>query len=145
LDPKGDKLGAPPVEFFRDMVQQNIGCETNVSYSACVVEERPRIIDCIEMHNNCHETIICLDGDYLIHVAPASASGEVPYDEIEVFLLPKGTIMNVKAGVWHQAGFPYGCGKVHILCALPERTYAKDCFVVNIPEDRQIEVLDEFE
>lgn len=145
LDPKGDKLGVPPVEFYRDMVQQSLGCETNVSYSACVVEDRQHIIDCIEMHNTCHETIICLDGDYLMHVAPASGAGEVPYDEIEVFLLPKGTVISVKAGVWHQAGFPYKCGKVHILCALPERTYAKDCFVVNIPKEQQIEVLDEFE
>lgn len=145
LDPKGDKLGAPPVEFYHDMVQQSLGCATNVSYSACVVEDRPHIINCIEMHNTCHESIICLDGDYLMHVAPATQVGEVPYDEIEVFLLPKGTIINVKAGVWHNAGFPYKCEKVHILCALPERTYATDCLVINIPKEQQIEVLDAFE
>jgi len=145
LDPKGDKLGAPPVEFYRDMVQQSLGSATSVSYSACVIEERPHIIDCIETHDNCHETIICLDGDYLMHVAPACQAGEVPYDGIEVFLLPKGTVVNIKAGVWHQAGFPYKCEKVHILCALPERTYATDCNVVNIPKENQIEVLDEFE
>ena len=145
LNPQGDKLGAPPVEFYRDMVQQSLGSATCVSYSACVVENRPHIIDCIEMHNNCHETIICLDGDYLMHVAPATQTGVVPLDEIEVFLLPKGTVVNVKAGVWHQAGFPYQCDKVHILCALPERTYVTDCFVIDIPADKQIEVLDEFE
>lgn len=145
LSPKGDKLGAPPVEFYRDMVQQSLGCATNVSYSACVVEDRPHIIDCIEIHNSCHEAIICLDGDYLMHVAPACGTGEVPFGEIEVFLLPKGTAVSVKAGVWHQAGFPYKCNKVHILCALPERTYVTDCYVVNIPKEQQIEVLDEFE
>jgi ureidoglycolate lyase len=145
LNPMGDKLGAPPVEFYRDMVQQSLGCSTNVSYSACVVENRPHIIDSVEMHNYCHETIICLDGDYLMHVAPACQIGDVPYDEIEVFFLPKGTVVNVKAGVWHQAGFPYQCERVHILCALPERVYATDCHVVDIPKDRQIEVLDEFE
>ncbi len=145
IDPKGDKLGAPPVEFYRDLVQQSLGTASCVSYSACVVEERPHVIDSIEMHNYCHETIICLDGDYLIHVAPASGSGEVPYDEIEVFFLPKGTAVNVKAGVWHKAGFPYRCSKVHIMCALPERAYATDCHVVEIPKELQIEVLDEFE
>lgn len=146
LDASGDKLGEPPIEFYRDMVQQSLGDSTIVSYSACVVEKRdPMLIDCIEYHDKCHETIICLDGNYLMFVAPACAKGEVPYDNIEVFRLPKGTVVNVKAGVWHQAGFPYNCDKVHILCALPERTYATDCFVLNIPEEDQILVLDEKE
>jgi ureidoglycolate lyase len=143
LEPSGDKLGAPPVEFYRDMLQQNLGRATQVSYSACVVEDRPHIIDCVEYHDYCNETIICVDGDYLMHVAPACNKDELPYDSIEVFLLPRGTVVNVKAGVWHQAGFPYKCGKVHILCALPERTYATDCVVLNIPEEHQIEVTDE--
>lgn len=134
LDAKGDKLGAPPVEFYRDMVQQSLGSATNVSYSACVIDKRPNIIDCIEAHNYCHETIICLDGDYLMHVAPACAKDELPFENIEVFLLPRGTVVNVKAGVWHQAGFPYKCDKVHILCALPERTYATG--FKSVPHDR---------
>ncbi|MGI5918389.1 MAG: ureidoglycolate lyase [Christensenellales bacterium] len=145
LEPQGDKLGEPPVEFYRDMVQQSLGCATQVSYSACVVEaRRPRIIDTVEYHDYCHETIICLDGDYLMHVAPACGKDEVPYDNIEVFLLPRGTVINVKAGVWHAAGFPYKCDKVHILCALPERTYATDCHVLKFPEEHKIEVVDEF-
>ena len=145
LEPRGDKLGESPAEFYRDMVQQSLGCATQVSYSACVVEARdPRIIDAVEYHDYCHETIICLDGDYLMHVAPACGKNEVPYDNIEVFLLPRGTVINVKAGVWHAAGFPYKCDKVHILCALPERTYATDCHVLSILEEHRIEVVDEF-
>ncbi|MBT3320317.1 MAG: ureidoglycolate hydrolase [Clostridia bacterium] len=145
MEPTGDKLGAPPVEFYRDMVQQDIGCGGVVSYSACVVGKRDWVIDCTESHDYCYETIICLDGDYLMHVAPACTKDELPYDNIEVFLVPKGTVMNVKKGVWHQAGFPYKCDKVHILCALPERAYATDCFVLNIPKEHQIKVLDEME
>lgn len=145
IDAKGDKLGAPPVEFYRDLVQQDLGCASNVSYSACVVESRkPWVIDTIESHDYCHETIICLDGDYLMHVAPATPKDKVVYDDIEVFLLPEGTVVNVKAGVWHYAGFPYNCDKVHIMCALPERTYEKDCCVVEIPKEHQIEIVDEF-
>jgi ureidoglycolate lyase len=145
LEPSGDKLGAPPVEFYRDMVQQNLGRATQVSYSACVVDaKQPRIIDCVEYHDYCGEAIICLDGDYLMHVAPACGKDDLPYDSIEVFLLPRGTVVYVKPGVWHQAGFPYGCDQVHILCALPERTYVTDCVVLNIPEEHQIEVIDEF-
>lgn len=142
INPKGDHFGKPPVVFYRDMIQQSLGCATNVSYSACVVKQRPNIIDCSEVHDYCHETIICLDGDYLIHVAPATAEKGIPIDEIEVFLVPRGTVINVKCGVWHQAGFPYKCDVVHILCALPERTYQRDCLFIELPKEDQIEVED---
>ena len=52
--------------------------------------------------------------------------------------------MNVKAGVWHQAGFPYQCERVHILCVLPERTYARDCYCFDLSKKDQIEVSPEF-
>ncbi len=144
LNPEGEYFGEEPVLFYRDMVQQSLGGAANVSYSACVVSQRPHIIENAEVHDYCHESIICLDGDYLMHVAPATSEKAIPYDKIEVFLIPKGTLINVKAGVWHQAGFPYQCEKVHILCALPERTYQSDCYFEAIPEDKQIQVLDEF-
>ena len=144
LEPKGECFGEAPVVFYRDMVQQNLGCTSQASYSTCVVDKRENIITNAEVHDECHETILCLDGDYLMHVAPATFEKEIPYDKIEVFLIPKGTLVNVKAGVWHQAGFPYGCDRVHILCVLPERTYQKDCTCLDIPEEQQIRVLDTF-
>ena len=79
-----------------------------------------------------------------MNVAPAINSRKIPVDKIEVFLIPKGTVVNVKAGVWHQAGFPYGCDIVHILCALPERTYMTDCYYEEIPKAEQIRIIDEF-
>lgn len=142
MEPKGCSIGQKPVEFYRDMVQQYLGGTNTVSYSSCVVEQREWVIENAEYHNNCCEAIICLDGDYLAHFAPACPVGEEPYENIEVFLIPKGTMVVTKPGVWHQAGFPYKCGEVHILCALPERTYANDCVVLSIPEDKRIKVID---
>ncbi len=144
MEPEGEFFGGGEVVFYRDMIQQSLGNTSNVSYSACVVEQRPHVIQNAETHDTCHETIICLDGDYLMHVAPAVSEKKIPYDKIEVFLIPKGTVVNVKAGVWHQAGFPYGCDKVHILCALPERTYMTDCYYEEIPKSEQIQIVDEF-
>ncbi len=142
MAPKGPKMGEKPVEFFRDMVQQTLGAANMVSYSACVVEQRDWVITNAEYHNHCCEAIICLDGDYLAHFAPACPEGEEPFDSIEVFLIPKGTMVVVRPGVWHQAGFPYGCGEVHVLCALPERTYSNDCVFMEIPENKRIRVED---
>lgn len=144
LEPSGEFFGEEPVVFYRDMVQQSLGFATQASYSACVVNQRENIITNAEAHDACHETILCLDGDYLMHVAPATLDKEVPCDKIEVFLIPKGTLVNVKAGVWHQAGFPYRCDRVHILCVLPERTYQRDCYCFDIPREHQIAVLDTF-
>lgn len=144
LDPQGCKLGEPPVEFYRDMVQQCLGNTSTVSFSACVVRAKKEwILENAEYHNNTCEAIICLDGDYLMHVAPACPVDEEPWENIEVFLVPKGTMVVTRPGVWHQAGFPYGCDAVHILCALPERTYANDCVFKVIPEEQRIRVVDE--
>jgi ureidoglycolate lyase len=141
--PEGYKFGEPPVEFYRDLVQQYVGNQC-VSYSACVVCQQDEwIIRRAEYHNHTSEAIICLDGDYLMHVAPACQEDKEPWDELEVFLIPKGTVVVTRPGVWHQAGFPYGCDKVHILCALPERTYANDCICKDIPTAMQVRVLDQ--
>lgn len=87
------------------------------------------------MHDRCHETILCLDGNYLIHVAPATAEKVMPCDKIEVFLEPRGTLVNVKAGVWHQAGFPYRCDRVYIHSVLPERINQTDCDCLDLPPE----------
>ena len=144
LEPTGPCFGEEPVLFYRDMVQQSLGFATSASYSTCVVSQRPWVITNAEAHDYCHETILCLDGDYLMHVAPATFEKTIPAEQIEVFLIPKGTLVNVKAGVWHQAGFPYDSDKVHILCVLPERTYARDCDCFDLAKKDQIEVLREF-
>ena len=81
-----------------------------------------------------------IDGDVLIHVALATRNGEVPLDRIEVFLVPKGTLVIIRPGVWHHAPFAFGSDFVNVLVVLPERTYAKDCFVSIIPEDKQLEI-----
>lgn len=144
LAPEGCKMGQPPVEFFRDMVQQPLGRTDAVSYSACVVQAKPEwILENVEYHNHTGEAILCLDGDYLMHVAPACPEDEEPWDLLEVFLIPRGTMVVTRPGVWHQAGFPYGCDEVHILCALPERTYANDCVFKIIPKGQRVKVIDE--
>ncbi len=144
IKPYGSKIGEPPVEFYRDMAQQFIGTSNTVSYSACVVQAKKEwIIENAEYHNNTCEAIMCLEGDYLMHVAPACPEDEEPWDNLEVFLIPKGTLIVTRPGVWHQAGFPYGCEEVHILCALPERAYVNDCVFKIIPEDKRVRVIDE--
>lgn len=62
-----------------------------------------RGIGTYEYHNTCAEAMLPLDGDAYIHVAPAGPAGHVPYDEVEVFRVPKGTMVTLRPGVWHHA------------------------------------------
>lgn len=141
IDPASEKIGSPPVEFFRDMVQQNLGTATSASFSTCRVEKRDLIIDIAEYHSHCAEGILPLDNDVLIHVAPATvADGCVPVDKMVVFRIPKGTMAVIRPGVWHHAPFSVNNCAANVLIVLPERTYANDCLVFGIAEKDRIRI-----
>jgi len=141
IDPSAEKLGAPPIEFFRDMVVQDLGGASLASFSTCRVEKRDPVIDVTEYHSSCGEGMLPLDGDILIHVGPASpADGTVPLDKIKIFRVPKGTMVVVRPGVWHHAPFVVDGDAANVLIVLPERTYANDCIVVELNEAERIRV-----
>ena len=73
INPVGPKLGAEPIEFFRDMVQSSSGSSTVASFGVCRVVKRPFVLDVSEYHDTCCEIVLPLDGDVLMHVAPAGA------------------------------------------------------------------------
>lgn len=131
LAPAAEKFGAPPIEFFRDLVQQHLGGAHLVSFSVCRVAPRPPVIDVSECHSMTGETLLPLDSDVLIHVAPASADGRPPLARLRVFRVPRGTLVTLRPGVWHHAPFALGAPAT-VLVALPERTYANDCRVVSL-------------
>ena len=138
LNPQTPFLGEPPIQFFRDMLPLDLGTATTASFSVCRVETRPLVVDVVEYHNTCGEGILPLDGDVLIHVGPATPPGQIPLDSIEIFRVPKGTMVTLRAGVWHYAPFAINADAVNVLIVLPERTYAIDCVVHPLPENKQI-------
>jgi ureidoglycolate lyase len=142
INPDAPKLGPGVVEFYRDMERVNLGRTTVASFSVTHVNPRPKLIQKVEYHNYCGEAILPLDGAVLIHVAPATRGGEIPAaDQIEVFHVPKGTLVTLRPGVWHQAPFACGTEVVNVLVVLPERTYASDCYVTILPEEEYLEII----
>jgi len=139
-DPHAFKMGEEPIEFFRDMVLLDLGGHSVASFSTCRVSKRPPIVDVTESHSNCGEGILPLDGDILIHVGPATPGGEVPLEGIEIFRVPRATMVSLRPGVWHHAAFAWRCEVVNVLIVLPERTYANDCKVYQIPRKKHIEI-----
>ncbi len=137
INPKACKIGEEPVEFFRDMVISSLGQACNVSFSVCRVLKRPMLVDRIEYHNNTSEGIMPLDGDTVLYFAPATPQDQIPYDSFEAFLIPKGTMVAIRPGVWHWAPLPVNTDCLSVMIVLPERTYANDCIFLNIPADKQ--------
>jgi len=141
IDPKSFGFGKPPVEFYRDIIQQDLGGSATASYAICRVEARPLVITSAEFHNQTCEGILPLDNDVLIHVGPGtSPHGPVPVDDFQVYRVPKGTMVILRPGVWHHAPYTANGQPANVLIVLPERTYVNDCIAVRIEEERQLEI-----
>ncbi len=148
LDPEAGgrpapRIGQPPIEFFRDVIQSGIGGDTTVSFGVCRVTRRPPVIDASEYHDGSCEALMPIDGDVLVHVAPAVPGERFPSEQAEVFLVPRGTMVVLRPGVWHHGPFALRAERVSCLVALPERLYARDCTSVAIPLEDQIHVVGE--
>jgi ureidoglycolate lyase len=141
--PSGPKLGTEPIEFYRDMVQAGLGTTPIASYSITRVTRRPFVMDVSEYHDSCCEIVLPLDGDVLMHVAPAGPQKEFPFEHARVFLVPRGTICCLRPGVWHHAPYAFGVEAVNCLVVLPERTYVNDCTVWPFPKDRHLRIIGE--
>ncbi|HVO19927.1 MAG TPA: ureidoglycolate lyase [Anaeromyxobacter sp.] len=137
------RIGAPPVEFFRDLLQSGLGLDTTVSFGVCRVTRRPPVVDASEYHDASCEALMPMDGDVLVHVAPAVPGGRFPAEQAEVFLVPRGTMVVLRPGVWHHGPFALGAERVSCLVALPERLYQRDCHGVEIPPQDRIRVVGE--
>ena len=124
------------IVFFRDMVQQDLFGK-NPSFSTLQVKPRPLVIECGEYHNYTCEVSMPLNGDALVWLAPADCSKHVPVENIEVFYVPQGTLLNIRPGVWHHAAFATGKDSLDIMIVLPERLYMTDLICADIPKSEQ--------
>jgi ureidoglycolate lyase len=143
INPTAYGFGKPPVQFFRDIIQQQIGEATTMSYSICRVEPRQNVLAGGEYHNRCCEGILPIDNDVLIHVGPGTNPRfGIPTEQFQVFRVPMGTMVILRPGVWHGAPFSANDKPANVLVALPERTYANDCENVRVEEDeKKVEIV----
>jgi len=140
IGPHEYHFGDSPVRFYRDILQMHVSGRAMPSFSVCRAEKRPLIIEKAEYHSETGEGILPLDGDVVIHVAPATRPDIVPHEEFAAFRVPQGTMAVLKPGVWHHAPFPLEKDIVNTLIVLPERTYANDCRVVELEGDDRAEI-----
>ena len=137
--PQGHALCGEIHQFFPDRLTAD--CQKRVGYSTVVVKKPEKmIITQQEYHNTTWEMIMPLDGDMILHVAPASAGTPVNH-LAKAFLVPKHTMIKLNAAIWHLAPLPATRESLTAMIILPECTYALDCTVVDLPEEQQFEIV----
>jgi len=141
LEPKVPKLGGGAIEYFPDLAILSLGQTNEVSFAITRIQKRENIINTLECHMHTGEGILPLDGDILMNVAPAAPMDSIPLDQIEVFRVPKGTLLTLRLGVWHCAPFAEKPDAVNVLMISPERIYANDIYFYHIPKDKEITII----
>ena len=143
IDPLDSPATGPkdaPIAFFRDMVQQDLGGAVP-SFSTCRMQYRPMVVADAEYHNYTSEVAMPLDQDAVVWCAPAGAGDELPLDDVEAFLVPKGCVLMLRPGVWHHAAFAVEQRPLNVMIVLPERAYATDCCCFSLPAEKQFELI----
>lgn len=138
VSPDGDVLAHGVTEFYRDLLPLPLAAPFPAA-SVTKISERPPFAEKWEYHTATGEAFMPLDGDAVACFIPAGRGQQPDVSMAEAFLIPQGTMVCIRPGVWHQA--PFACGPcVHNLVLLPERTYANDCTVVQMAEDSFLEI-----
>lgn len=134
LQPTGNKIGEWPVEFYPDVQSLFFGASLT-GFSTVITEKREMIVTEAERHTSTVEVLLPLDGDVIIFAAPPTENSFIR-EQAEAFIVPQGTLVALKAGVWHKAPFPVFKDRVSTLVILPERVYANDCTVIPLNEQK---------
>jgi len=140
INPNAPKLGGNGSEYYPDLISMDLGIKSVQSASICRAFKCPPIVDIAESHTHSTEAMMALDSDMVMHFGIPTPSGVCPVDTMEVFHIPKGTIVVMKHGTWHYAPFCYGSDVTNILVLLPPRTYVNDCTTYKFREDERFEI-----
>ena len=92
----------------------------------------------MEYHDYTAEIQMPMDADVVLVCAPPNG-GEIAAREAEAFLIPKGTMVCLHPGTWHDVLYPVDSEQASILIGLPERIYHNDIVVKNF-EDCVVQV-----
>jgi ureidoglycolate lyase len=128
-------------QFIPDILSITLG-SSSLSFSVLKIRRRPAVLKKIEYHARYGEAIFPFDGDIIGIFAPPSRQNEgIPLDLAEAFIIPRATLVYLRPGVWHLSPFVHNSEECTLLCMLPERTYANDAVVVDIPEKDWLTIL----
>ena len=117
-------LGTAPCVFHRDMVLAPMASTAPVAFGSLKLDPRPLVVEDVEYHSAAVEILLPLDEDVVMVAGPANDDRVEPA-LLKAFVVPAGTLVAFRAGVWHGAPFPLHQSATVLIC-LPERTYLTD-------------------
>jgi hypothetical protein len=80
---------------------------TPLELGICAYVRRPLFVDSMERHRNTPELLVAVDDDFVIPVAPNSASGEAPdIARLIAIRVRRGEGVVFAPGVWHWIPYP---------------------------------------
>ena len=127
--------------FFADIFTLNFGGHNLPSVCVCnVFKEEKNVIGFVEAHRHTCEGLLPLDADVVIYVGKV-IRGEFALDTIEAFHIPRGTFVKMEPLIVHGRQFVTSGPEAHLLCLLPQRTYANDMMAKSLDESDKIEIL----
>lgn len=136
LEPNGPSFAVENVTYYRDnFIYPQSG---ELTYSTLRCGLKTLNVDFLEYHNHTGEGCMVLDNDCVMCLGIATPTGEPALDSMEAFIVPKGTIVYIRKGVWHWEPYPLDGTVVTALIILPERTYTNDCIVKPLANDDKI-------
>lgn len=139
LEPKCCLYENGQPQFYSDLQRIYLGGNTNVAVSVGLEQKREEnIIEFAEFHSKTDEAMLPLDGDVIVYFAPAMGKKMPPFEKFEAFLIPKGTLVTVRQGVWHGCQLPVQNEYVRSLILLPPMTYANDTYCYFFEEEQKI-------
>lgn len=118
-------IGESPTAFHRDIVLAPNANSAPIAFGSLKIDMRKYIIKDVEYHTYACEVMMPLDDDIMLYVGPAS-NDVIESEKLKAFVIPKGTLIVLRAGTWHGAPCPLHNNSSIVLVCLPERAYIND-------------------
>jgi ureidoglycolate hydrolase len=113
----------------------NDGCVNYIGHALDEVEHGAIGLRCalLNRHDTHTQTLLPVDVDALVVVAPASVSFDDRdgLDEVRAFLVPRGRCIHLWRGTWHWGPYPVAAESVRLL-NVQGRGYVRDNAVVEL-------------
>jgi hypothetical protein len=133
---EGDGNPTADLEFLL-----NDGWVNYIGHSLDEIEVRDGRLRCelLNRHDTHTQTLMPLDADAVVVVAPASADFSEPahFDAVRAFALPRHTCVHLHRGTWHWGPYPVGANHVRMF-NIQGRGYPNDNGIVWLARDHGV-------
>lgn len=125
---------AAAIHYAGDTIVFSLGEKT--ALGVCTIGPQKIVMAQMERHLHTEEGWIVLDNDCVAALGTPVADANAA--QYQAFVIPKGTALSLKQGVWHLAPFPANDAYAHVLALLPPGTPAQDLELVELRETIEI-------